>query len=164
VPLSHYGETKLAGEIAAREVLPDAHLIVRTQWLFGAGGPNFITAVLRRAKERGWLRVVTDEMGAPTYARDLASAFVRLIACEARGTFHVANAGAATRFEVARYALARAGLTVDLQPCTTDQLQPRPAATRPAYSVFDCSRFIALAGRPLPPWQEAVDAFLGEGT
>src|SRR3989442_4189333 len=94
-PLRVYGRSKLAGEQAIRDILPQAHLIVRTQWLFGVGGPNFVATILRLAPERPELQVVHDPHGPPPYAPDLAAALWKLIACDARGAVHCANEGAA---------------------------------------------------------------------
>jgi len=110
-PLNVYGRTKLAGEQAVRDILPQGHLIVRTQWLFGEGGPNFVATILRLARERSELQVVNDQHGRPTYAPDLATALWKLIACDARGTVHCANEGAATWFDVAKAAIEIADST-----------------------------------------------------
>ena len=153
-PLSVYGRSKLAGEQAIRDILPRAHLIVRTQWLFGVGGPNFVATILRLARERPELKVVNDQHGRPTYAPDLAAALWKLIACDARGTVHCANAGAATWFDVAKAAIEIAGLHTAVAPCSTAEM-PRPAR-RPQYSVLDCTRYEGLVGSPLRPWQAAL--------
>jgi len=153
-PLNVYGRSKLAGEQAIRDILPQAHLIVRTQWLFGVGGPNFVATILRLARERPELKVVNDQHGRPTYAPDLAVALWKLIACEARGTVHCANAGAATWFDLATAAVAAAGLRASVVPCSTVDM-PRPAP-RPRFSVLDCTRYEGLVGSPLRPWQAAL--------
>ena len=153
-PLNVYGRTKLAGEQAVRDILPQAHLIVRTQWLFGEGGPNFVATILRLARERSELKVVNDQHGRPTYARDLAGALWKLIACDARGTVHCANEGVATWFEVAKATVAAAGLDTAVEPCTTGEM-PR-LAPRPAFSVLDCGRYQRIVGSPLRSWQPAL--------
>ena len=153
-PLSVYGRSKLAGEEAVRDMLPQAHLIVRTQWLFGEGGPNFVATILRLARERPELQVVNDQHGRPTYAPDLAAALWKLIACDARGMVHCANEGAATWFDVAKAAIESAGLHTTVAPCTMAEM-PRPAR-RPAFSVLDCTRYEGLVGSPLRPWQAAL--------
>jgi dTDP-4-dehydrorhamnose reductase len=157
-PLNAYGRSKLAGEIAVRDALPGAHLVVRTQWLFGRGGPNFATMVLRKAATGEPLTIVDDQVGAPTDAGDVAAALATLITREARGTIHVANDGEASWFELARYVVARAGLSADVRPCSSEEMA-RPAR-RPAYSVLDCSRFATLAGAPMRSWRDSVDHFL----
>jgi dTDP-4-dehydrorhamnose reductase len=153
-PLNVYGRTKLAGEQAVRDILPQTHLIVRTQWLFGEGGPNFVATILRLARERPELKVVNDQHGRPTYARDLAGALWKLIACDARGTVHCANEGVATWFEVAKAAIENAGLHATVVPCSTAEM-PRPAR-RPQFSVLDCTRYEGIVGSPLRPWQAAL--------
>ena len=153
-PLNVYGRTKLAGEQAVRDILPQEHLIVRSQWLFGAGGPNFVATILRLARERPELKVVNDQHGRPTYAPDLAVALWKLIACDARGTVHCANEGEATWFDVARAAIIAAGLRTLVVPCTTADM-PRPAR-RPQFSVLDCARYGGIVGSPLRPWQAAL--------
>lgn len=158
-PLSVYGHTKLAGEQAVPRTLPDTHLIVRTQWLFGPGGSNFVATILRLARERSQVKVVHDQHGRPTYAPDLAAALWQLIACDARGMVHCANEGVATWFEVARAAIAAAGLDTAVEPCTTAEL-PRPA-TRPEFSALDCSRYETIVGSRLRTWQLALVQYVG---
>ena len=160
-PLNVYGRSKLAGEEAVREILPQAHLIVRTQWLFGVGGPNFVATVLRLARERPQLKVVNDQHGRPTYTPDLAAALWRLVACDARGTVHCANDGEATWFEVARAAIDVTGLKTVVEACSTDDM-PRPAR-RPQFSVLDCSKCTAIVGGRLPPWREGVADYVRHG-
>ncbi len=164
-PLSIYGRSKLAGERAVAEVFgaadwPGGWLIVRTQWLYGRVGPAFVKAILSRAAQGAPLRVVDDQWGAPTWARDLAEALLALVDIEAGGIVHVANAGVATWFEVARVALEARGLAgrVRLEPVPTAAF-PRPAV-RPAYSVLDCRRYTQLTGRTMRPWRAALEAFL----
>src|SRR5205823_3192181 len=157
-PLSVYGRSKLAGEQAIRDILPRAHLIVRTQWLFGVGGPNFVATILRLARERPELKVVNDQHGRPTYAPDLAAALWKLIACDARGTVHCANEGAATWFDVATAAVGAAGLRVRVEPCATTDM-PRPAP-RPAFSVLDCARYTTLVRSPMQPWAAGLAEYV----
>jgi dTDP-4-dehydrorhamnose reductase len=153
-PLNVYGRTKLAGEHAVREILPEAHLIVRTQWLYGPGGPNFVATILRLARERPELKVVNDQQGRPTYSRDLAAALWRLIEADARGIVHCANDGVATWFDLATAAVAAAGLRTPVLPCSTAEM-PRPAP-RPAFSVLDCAHYAKLTGKPLRHWTDAL--------
>jgi dTDP-4-dehydrorhamnose reductase len=162
VPQSVYGETKLAGERLLALAAPDAHTIVRTAWLFGAGGPCFPATMLRLAAAGEPLRVVDDQVGSPTYTGDLARALVVIATtpAEARplGVLHVTAAGQCSWFELARETLARAGLQASVQPCTTAEF-PRPAR-RPAYSVLRSER-----GAPaLPDWHAGLDAYLAART
>jgi dTDP-4-dehydrorhamnose reductase len=149
-PLGAYGRTKLAGERATAEANPRHH-IVRTSWLFGPGGPNFVETMLRLAGERDALRVVDDQVGRPTYTGHLAGALLELAGREDYGIHHRAGGGQCSWFEFAREIVARAGLDCEVQPCTTEEF-PRPAP-RPAYSV--------LAGDELPAWQDGLEAYMG---
>lgn len=157
-PLNVYGRTKLSGEQAVRDILPEAHLIVRTQWLFGAGGQNFVATILRLARERAELKVVNDQHGRPTYTADLAAALWKLIAGGVRGTVHCANEGVATWFDLAGAAVTAAGLRTTVVPCSTADM-PRPAR-RPAFSALDCSRFAQLVGSPPRAWQIALPEYV----
>lgn len=157
-PLNVYGQTKFAGEQAVRDILPESHLIVRTQWLFGVGGPNFVANILRLANERAELRVVNDQHGRPTYTSDLAAALWSLITCGVRGTVHCANEGAATWFDLAHAAVAAAGLRTTVVPCSTADM-PRPAQ-RPRFSVLDCTKYTSLRGAPLRHWTESLHEYV----
>jgi dTDP-4-dehydrorhamnose reductase len=124
---------------------------VRTSWLFGPGGANFVETILRLAAERDSLRVVDDQVGKPTFTAHLAPALLELAAGDDYGIHHRAGGGQCSWFEFAREIVARAGLDCEVQPCTTEEF-PRPAP-RPAYSV--------LGGGDLPAWQAGLDAYLG---
>lgn len=153
-PKSAYGASKLAGEIAVREVYT-RHAIVRTSWLFGRGGPNFIDAILRKARAGEPLRVVDDQHGAPTSTHDLAAALIRIAESGQYGTYHCTNDGECTWYDLAVYALRRAELSVSIDPIDTATLA-RPAP-RPAYSVLSNLLYRHVTGASLPTWQEAVD-------
>lgn len=162
-PLSVYGESKLAAERALEEEAPE-RLLVRTQWLFGPHGPNFVFSILDRAARIGALRVVTDQVGCPTHARDLAHAVRRLLEAGARGTFHFSNAGETSFFQYAAVILAEAGMErTRLDPVTRAGL-PRDAypALRPAYSVLSKEKYARRVGREPRPWEEAVREFVAE--
>jgi dTDP-4-dehydrorhamnose reductase len=160
-PLGVYGRSKAEGERHVRELLPERHCIVRTQWLFGLHGKNFVEAILTQAQQKDVLRVVCDQRGSPTYAPDLATALIELCDLRPRGTLHVTNSGEATWHEFARKILELAGLgRVRVEPMTTEELS-RPAP-RPAYSVMDNSRFIGLTGSGLRSWEDALEAYLNE--
>jgi dTDP-4-dehydrorhamnose reductase len=154
-PISAYGRSKLGGEYAASAVVPEV-LIVRGGWLYGLSR-GFPLAILNaaRAQDRPPLRVVTDEVGCPTAAGDLAQGIVRLLAVRARGIVHVANGGAVSRFDLARALLRLAGDDPGrVLPITQDQNQR--AARRPRASALDLQRFTALTGAPLRAWEEAL--------
>lgn len=155
--LSAYGRSKLAGEQAVMAAHPEA-LIIRTAWVYGPNGPGFPNAILRAAREKPRLKVVNDQTGSPTYAPDLAQAIVELSARGATGFVHVTNDQTCTWFEFASEIVRLAGLETPVDPCTTAEF-PRPAR-RPAYSVLDNSKYVALVGRPLRPWREAIAAFI----
>lgn len=156
-PKSVYGASKLAGEIAVREVNPN-HLIVRTSWLYGRGGPNFIDTILARARTGESLTVVNDQRGSPTWTHDLSEGLVALAEGGHRGTIHCASAGDCTWFELAQYAIERAGLDASIEPIDTATLG-RPAP-RPAYSVLDDRWYMHLTGRRMPAWKDAVDRYV----
>ena len=155
-PLSVYGESKLAGEMNAW-FDPD-HLIVRTQWLFGHGGNNFVETMLRLAGERKELSVVDDQIGSPTWTYDLALAIRALIDKDCRGTYHAANAGFVSWNGFAKEIFRLSGLDVVVNPMTTAELG-RPAA-RPLYSTLDCGKLAQDTGFLPQPWQEALKRYL----
>ena len=151
-PRTAYGRSKLAGEHAVAE--QGEHAIVRTAWVFGPHGKNFIATMLKLAEDRDEVRVVADQIGCPTFTGHLAGALVRLAGTEDYGVHHVAAAGSCSWFEFAREIFARAGSDTRVEPCTTADF-PRPAP-RPANSVLESER-----GNRLPTWQEGLDAYLG---
>lgn len=160
-PTSVYGHTKWEGEQEVRAVAPDS-LIVRTSWVFGRGR-NFIAAILAqasriRAEGEGALRVVGDQRGRPTYAADLANALVELVLAGRTGTYHFANDGEATWWDLARAALDETGFG-DLEIERTDTASLDLPAPRPAYSVLDLTK-TREAGIPIPTWREALRAYL----
>lgn len=158
-PLSAYGRGKAEGEELVRRHLPEGHLIVRTQALYGLHGHNFVEAILRKAAEVGQLRVVNDQRVSPTYTRDLAEALGNPILHETKGTLHVSNIGEATWFEFAKSILERSGMPdIPVDPITTAELAL--PAHRPACSVLSNERYISLTGRPLRSWEEALEDYL----
>ncbi len=158
-PLGVYAKSKAEGDACVRRILPESHCIVRTQWLYGLYGRNFVEAILDQARQKPTLSVVNDQHGSPTYAHDLAIAMIRLCNLDARGTIHVTNSGQTTWYDFASAILRKASLNqVEILPITTADLE-RPAP-RPLYSVLDNSRFVELTGAPLRPWEEALDEYL----
>ena len=157
-PLGAYGRSKLAGERAVARAAPEAHAIVRSSWLFGEHGANFVATMLRLARERDALTVVDDQIGCPTFTGHLADALVALAEGHGHGFLHVAGAGSCSWFEFARSIFDRAGMDVDVRPCTTAEF-PRPAP-RPAFSVLRSERPDTPA---LPPWQDGLNAYLELG-
>ncbi len=162
-PLSVYGRTKLAGEVAARAAHPGGTRVVRSQWLYGPRGKHFPGTILALAKERSELRVVHDQVGSPTSTRELAPALWDVLEKGDAGVYHAACEGQASWYELAVATLELAGVRgVRVAPCTTAEF-PRPAV-RPRYSVLDCSRLAALRGHALAPWRDALQSFLSQPT
>ena len=156
-PQSVYGKSKLAGETLVRRHCPD-HLILRTSWLFGRNGPNFIRTIIGAARNGNPLRVVDDQRGSPTYSADLAQQTAKMIAARCRSTYHVTNYGSCTWFELASRAVEWAGIDVPVTPVSTAEF-PRPAP-RPANSVL-AGRRLELDGMPpLRPWQAAAREYV----
>jgi dTDP-4-dehydrorhamnose reductase len=158
-PQSAYGRSKLTGEEAVRAILPH-HLIVRTAWLYGQEGPNFVLTMLRLARERGALRVVADQWGSPTWTGHLAPALVRLVERGTPGTYHLTNSGSTTWFGLAQAIVEEAGLQVPVEPLATSDYPT--AAPRPAYSVLANHAWAASGEAPLPAWRAGLHAYLAE--
>jgi len=156
-PINVYGRTKLAGEDAARASGAPS-LIVRTSWLYGRGGKNFVDTIAAKLGKGESLEVVDDQRGSPTYARDLADGIEVLLRRGATGTVHVTNSGQTTwhgfAVEIARYL----GSSAAIAPTTSDRFQ-RPAP-RPKYSVLSGARFRGLTGESLRSWDEALHHYL----
>jgi dTDP-4-dehydrorhamnose reductase len=158
-PLSAYGRSKLAGERAVASAAPSSHTIVRSSWLFGAGGPCFPATMLRLGATREELSVVDDQIGCPTFTGHLAEALIGLAAEGAarRGSatiLHVAGGGQCSWYEFAREIMARGGLSCDVRPGKTADLG-RPAP-RPAYSVLRSER----DAPELPHWRDGLASYL----
>jgi len=157
-PQSVYGRSKAEAEIELQELMPDC-CIVRTSWLFGAGGKCFPDTILKLAASRPALDVVNDQRGSPTYAVDLARAIIQLCRKKATGIVHATNSGNCTWFEFAQEIVRSAGLATTVRPVSSRQMA-RPAP-RPAYSVLSPTRLQAL-GIEMPSWQDALRRFLEE--
>ena len=154
-PRSAYGRTKAAGEWAVQALCPQSW-IVRTAWLYGAHGPNFVKTMARLAAERETVTVVNDQSGQPTWTVDLAGAIVRLVEAQAPfGTYHGTSSGETTWFGFAQAIFAELGLDPErVKPTTTDAF-PRPAP-RPAYSVLGHEAWRGAALDPLPSWRKSL--------
>ena len=155
-PTSAYGRTKLAGELAVRALLPDDSYVVRTAWVYGATGQNFVKTMTRLAGERDTLDVVDDQRGSPTWSRDLAAGLLAVVRQRpAPGTYHCTNRGKTTWCGLARAVFEELGLDPNrVQPTTTDAF-PRPAP-RPAYSVLSSRTWDKAGLPPLPDWRAAL--------
>lgn len=155
-PLSIYGESKLAGEMNAA-FSPD-YLIIRTQWLYGLHGKNFVETMLKLGKEKDELKVVDDQVGSPTWTVDLAKAIVALIDSGKRGIYHAANSGYCSWNDFARAIFDESEMPVSVHPMTTEELG-RPAP-RPLYSTLDCSKLVAATGFQPQSWRDALKQYL----
>jgi dTDP-4-dehydrorhamnose reductase len=155
-PRSVYGASKLAGEVAVREAHPDAR-VVRTAWVFGPRGKNFVRTMLRLGGELDELRVVDDQRGCPTYTRHLAEATLALVDRCPPGTYHLAGGGSCSWYELASAIMQRASLTARVVPIGSGELD-RPAP-RPACSIL---RSEHACTPTLPSWQEGLEACLRE--
>lgn len=164
-PLGVYGHSKLAGEQAVAAALPDA-LILRTAWVYGVHGHNFVKTMLRLAMAGKPLRVVADQTGSPTWAADIAAAILRLIRADARGLFHYAGAGQTTWHGFAQAILDEAAV-LDF-PLVTRTVEPIPtsayptAAVRPAWSVLDTGKIEGLLSITIPAWRDSLVNMLKE--
>ncbi len=153
-PLSVYGKSKLQGEIYVRQFGEDP-LIIRTAWLYGPRGKNFVEAILAQAATRKQIRVVNDQKGSPTFTKDLSQAVKILMKKSEGGIFHVTNSGSCTWHEFALRILVEKGLGhISVLPISSDELG-RPAS-RPAYSILNCSRYEQISGKAMRPWPEAL--------
>jgi dTDP-4-dehydrorhamnose reductase len=157
-PLNVYGRSKLKGEQYVQELLKDA-LIIRTQWLYGKHGKNFVISILRQASEKGVLSIVNDQIGSPTYTVDLAKAIAVLIQYDARGIFHVANSDFCTWYTFGQAILKLSGMDqVRVIPISSKELGL--PATRPSYSVLNCEKLKKETGLSLRSWSEALKDYL----
>jgi dTDP-4-dehydrorhamnose reductase len=161
-PLSSYGRSKLLGELAATHA--KKHLILRTSWLFGVHGPNFVEAIRNQIRKgTNPLRVVADQRGRPTYTPHLAEAIIRLahVAHQsdvARGIVHYADAEECSWFDFATAIVEESGAGITVKPVTTDEF-PRPAK-RPAYSVLSTERYERLTGVAPASWRDGLREYL----
>jgi dTDP-4-dehydrorhamnose reductase len=159
-PTSAYGRTKLAGEQAVRSLAPRSY-VVRTAWLYGAGGPNFVKTMARLERERDTVSVVDDQRGSPTWSRDLADSLVALAETGSYGVYHCTNSGDTTWCGLARAVFEELGADPSrVRPCTTADY-PRPAP-RPAYSVLSGDALVAAGVRAMRPWRDALKAAFAE--
>ncbi|QTH42311.1 dTDP-4-dehydrorhamnose reductase [Cohnella sp. LGH] len=156
-PKSVYGKSKRAGEMMVQS-LSSHYFIVRTSWVYGQYGNNFVKTMLKLAAERDSVSVVQDQKGSPTYTLDLARFLIDLIKTEAYGIYHATNAGACTWYEFAQAIFEEIGSPIRVEPCSTSQF-PRPAP-RPVYSVMDHSAIRQNGLQDLRHWREALTDFL----
>ena len=157
-PVNVYGQSKREGEIAASVGCPNT-LVVRTAWLYGHAGNNFVKTIMRLAAEKPFLDVVGDQRGCPTNADDLALVLKDLVKTDLRGICHVTNTGDCTWHEFAEAIVNRMDLSIPVRPITT--AQAGRLARRPAYSVLAPGR-LATVRALLPHWQDALARFMKE--
>ncbi len=158
-PPSVYGQSKLLGEQKALEY--ERSLVVRVSWLFGSGGGNFVTTLLRLMKEgRNPLRVEDDQVGAPTYTRYLARALFDLASEGVTGIFHYRNREAVSWYGFSREIIRQWNPRIEVEPVTTEAF-PRPAP-RPPNSVLDIEKFERVMRRPVEPWSAGLAEYLAE--
>ena len=157
-PLNVYGRSKLQGERYVQELTEDG-VIVRTQWLFGKHGNNFVAFILRQAREKKELSVVDNQTGSPTYTVDLARAISALVQHDAKGIFHVANSDTCTWFTFAQSILECSEIAgVSIRPISSKELN-RPAI-RPPYAGLNCQKLKQVTGMTLRPWSEALREYV----
>lgn len=156
-PIGYYGVTKLAGEKAVLQKSP-ASIIIRTAWLYSSFGNNFIKTMLRLGRERGFVNVVYDQIGTPTYARDLATCILHIISdpkiSNLSGLFHYSNEGAISWFDLAKAIFDIKGMDCKVNPLRTIEF-PTPAK-RPAYSVLDKAKIKTTFGLEIPYWRDSL--------
>lgn len=156
-PQTVYGKSKYAGEQAV-QTLHDRFYIVRTSWVYGKYGNNFVKTMLKMAGERDKLKVVADQIGSPTYTYDLAAFLLELVQTDYYGIYHASNSGICSWFEFANAIFEDSGTTILVEPCTTADF-PRPAP-RPAFSVMDQTAIRSNGLNMLRPWREALNHYL----
>jgi dTDP-4-dehydrorhamnose reductase len=165
VPKSIYGRSKLAGEQAVLAALPGA-IVLRTAWVYGVRGRNFVKTMLRLAATGQALRVVDDQKGTPTAAADIAQAIAALASCDTRGVFHFTAAGETSWYGFAVAILEEArriGFRIRTQSIVPISTAEYPvAAARPAYSVLDTEKIQPCLDRPVPAWRDSLRTMLGE--
>jgi dTDP-4-dehydrorhamnose reductase len=162
-PRSAYGRSKLLGEQAILQSGLEKFFIIRTSWLYGPGGKNFVETIARLAREREELRIVADQVGSPTLTDDLARAIFGLLKAGAFGIYHFADEGECSWYEFGEAIVAhlrKAGAPLKMKrilPIATHEY-PLPA-TRPAYSVFSKEKYRRVAGATVPHWRESLEVY-----
>jgi len=156
-PVSVYGKTKLAGENFVRDFCT-SYFIVRTSWLYGYNGKNFVKTILKAAKEKGYLEVVNDQRGNPTNAEDLVYHLLKLMLTEEYGIYHCTGEGECTWYDFAKAIVELANISCEVIPITSDKIS-RPAK-RPSYSSLDNMMLRCTVGNEMRSWREALKVFI----
>lgn len=155
-PLTVYGRTKLAGEQAVLRLMPESGYVVRTAWLYGAQGPNFVHTMMRLERERSAVDVVNDQWGQPTWTVDVADRITRLVRAHAApGVYHATSSGETTWFGLAREVFRLLGADPARVRATTSDAYPR-AAVRPAYSVLGHEAWSSVGIDPIGDWKQRL--------
>lgn len=159
-PVSYYGLSKLKGEQAVQQIL-NSHIIIRTSWLHSAFGGNFVKTMLQLAKTKTELNVIADQVGSPTYARDLAQTVITIIEKEnpTFGLYHYSNEGTASWYDLAVAVFEYADIAIKVNPIRTEQY-PTPAK-RPHYSIMDKAKIKSAFGVEIPHWRQSLSECLG---
>lgn len=157
-PLSVYGKTKLLGEEYVRTICPHS-FIIRTAWLYGYQGNNFVKTILRVAREKGAVSVVNDQMGNPTNAADLAHHILKLCVTKDYGTYHCTGGGVCSWYDFAAEIVRLSGITATVTPCSTAEYA-RKGADRPAYSALDNMLLRTSGAYEMRPWRDALAEFM----
>ena len=159
-PLNVYGKSKLAGEQYLKQ-FSDNFLLIRSAWLYGKNGKNFVKTIIEKARTEKLLKIVDDQVGSPTFTWDLAAAVQLLIEGQHTGTFHITNRGNCSWYEFAAKILKSACIPdVTVKPIKSDELE-RPAR-RPHYSVLTCRKFSETTGKVMRYWQVALDDYISK--
>lgn len=156
-PLNVYGQSKYLGEQAVQKYL-DKYYIVRIAWVFGVSGNNFIKAMLNKAKTTNRVTVVSDQVGSPTYTRDLAVLLVDMMETDRYGIYHATNEGICTWYEFAKEIFAQAGIDMEVVPISADEYPAK--AKRPHNSRMEKGKLDTAGFRRLPAWQDALKRYL----
>lgn len=164
-PKSAYGRTKCLGEQYVREFC-SRYFIIRTAWLYGYYGKNFVKTIMNAAKKFGKLTVVNDQRGNPTNAADLAHHIIKLLDTEEYGIYHGTGTGECSWYDFADAIVKKAGIDAEVQPCTSEEYAAAhpAAASRPEYSSLDNGMFRVTVGDEFRPWEEALDCFMKNKT
>jgi dTDP-4-dehydrorhamnose reductase len=156
-PQTAYGKSKLLGENKITES-GCKHIIIRTSWLYGANGKNFVKTIANLGRQKGQLKVVNDQFGCPTYTADLAKCMISLATQAPQGIYHFCNPPICTWYDFAVKALNLASINCDIQPCDSSQF-PRPAK-RPAYSALDVTQTQKHLNWEIPHWQDSLQKYI----
>lgn len=156
-PINIYGESKLAGEKYVQEIL-DKYYIVRTSWVFNINGKNFIETMLRLSKANNQLSIVNDQIGSPTYTKDLSRLLVDMLETSKYGLYHATNEGYCSWYEFADTIFKLANINIDIKAINSNEYASR--AKRPMNSKLSKDKLIEYGFKPLPHWEDALKDYL----